>query len=168
MKRRKFLSFDQGLPPTAQPEVVKIVKMARALQPDVMMRNRGIGRYADYANPEHWVPHGLADPRVAGIAWEAIDPLTTRWAYQPRDKIKSKEWLLATLWASALLSNGGRAATDSSSRFPTLSPRTAHASRPMPSRSRRNRTDRPTRSGIFILGQACRGRKGRPRRALGG
>jgi alpha-L-fucosidase len=92
-----ILSFDQGLPPGARPEVVKIVKMARSLQPEVMMRNRGIGAYADYSNPEHWVPNGLTDPRVAGIAWEAIEPLTTRWAYQAHDAFKSKEWLLSTL-----------------------------------------------------------------------
>ncbi|MGD1104773.1 MAG: alpha-L-fucosidase, partial [Terriglobia bacterium] len=92
-----ILSFDQGLPPGARPEVVKIVKMARSLQPDVMMRNRGIGAYADYSNPEHWVPNGLHDPRVAGIAWEAIEQLTQRWAYEPNDEFKSKEWLLSTL-----------------------------------------------------------------------
>jgi alpha-L-fucosidase len=62
-----------------------------------MMRNRGIGSYADYANPEHWVPNGLADPRVAGIAWEAIEPLTRRWAYQPHDEFKSSAWVLSTL-----------------------------------------------------------------------
>ena len=92
-----ILSFDQGLPPGARPEVVKIVKMARSLQPEVMMRNRGIGSYADYSNPEHWVPNGLGDPRVAGIAWEAIEPLTRRWAYQPHDEFKSCEWVLSTL-----------------------------------------------------------------------
>jgi len=92
-----ILSFDQGLPPNARPEVVKIVKMARSLQPDVMMRNRGIGPYADYSNPEHWVPNGLNDPRVAGIAWEAIDHLTTQWAYEPHEQFKPREWLLSTL-----------------------------------------------------------------------
>ncbi|MGA3328979.1 MAG: alpha-L-fucosidase, partial [Terriglobia bacterium] len=92
-----ILSFDQGLPPGAQPEVVEIVKMARSLQPDVMMRNRGIGPYADYSNPEHWVPIGLNDPRVAGIAWEAIDHLTTQWAYEANEVFKPKEWVVSTL-----------------------------------------------------------------------
>ena len=92
-----ILSFDQGLPASAKPEVVKIVKMARSLQPDAMMRNRGIGSYADYSNPEHWVPNGFSDPRVAGIAWEAIDHLTKVWAYEVNDEFKSNEWLLSML-----------------------------------------------------------------------
>ena len=62
-----------------------------------MMRNRGIGPYADYSNPEHWVPNGLTDPRVAGIAWEAIDHLTKVWAYEVNDEFKSNEWLLSML-----------------------------------------------------------------------
>jgi alpha-L-fucosidase len=92
-----ILSFDQGLPKTAWPETVKIVKMVRSLQPDVLMRNRGIGPYGDFSTPEHWVPNGPFDTRVGGKPWEAIEQLTRRWAYQPNDIFKSQEWVLRTL-----------------------------------------------------------------------
>jgi alpha-L-fucosidase len=92
-----ILSFDEGLPPNAWREVVKIVKMVRSLQPDVLMRNRGIGPYGDYFNAEHWVPKGENDPRVAGIAWEAIEMLTRRWALQANDVFKTHEWVVYTL-----------------------------------------------------------------------
>lgn len=90
------ISFDAGLPRTAWPETVKIVEMARALQPSVMFRERGIGPYGDFTTPEHWVPE---DPlkKPLGMPWEAIEQLGSDWAYTPNDSYKSKEWLLGTL-----------------------------------------------------------------------
>jgi alpha-L-fucosidase len=92
-----LLEFDEGLPKVAWPETVRIVKMARGLQPDVLMRNRGIGPYGDFSTPEHWVPNGPSDTRVGGMPWQAIEQLTRRWACQPNDVFKSKEWVLSTL-----------------------------------------------------------------------
>ena len=79
-----ILSFDQGLPPDARPEVIEIVKMARHLQPDVVMRNRGIGPYADYTNPEHWVPRALWTRAWAAVRREAIEPMTKVGPIGPR------------------------------------------------------------------------------------
>lgn len=92
-----ILSLDQGLAKTAWPDTVRIVKMIRHLQPDVLLRNRGVGPYGDFMTPEHWVPNGPADPRLNGMAWEAIEQLTKRWAYEPNDIFKSNEWMVATL-----------------------------------------------------------------------
>jgi alpha-L-fucosidase len=90
------ISFDCSLPRAVWPETVKIVEMARDLQPSTMFRERGIGPYGDFTTPEHWIP---PDPlkKPVGMPWEAIEPLGTRWAYQPQDQYKSKEWLLGTL-----------------------------------------------------------------------
>ncbi len=92
-----LLSLDQNLPEWAWPDTVRIVKMIRKLQPDVLLRNRGIGPYGDFLTPEHWVPTGPSDPRLGGMAWEAIEQMTSRWALQANDVFKSKEWLLSTL-----------------------------------------------------------------------
>lgn len=90
------ISFDCNLPQSVWPQTVKIVEMARELQPHTMFRERGIGPYGDFTTPEHWVP---PDPlkKPVGMPWEAIEPIGTRWAYQPCDQYKSKEWLLSTL-----------------------------------------------------------------------
>jgi alpha-L-fucosidase len=90
------ISFDAGLPQTAWQETVKIVEMARELQPSVMFRERGIGPYGDFTTPEHWVPK---DPLKTplGMPWEAIEQLGSDWAYTPNDNYKSKEWLLGTV-----------------------------------------------------------------------
>jgi alpha-L-fucosidase len=68
----------------------------RELQPDVLLRERGIGPYGDFTTPEHYVPE---DPfkKPLSMPWEAIEQLGTRWAYEPNDEYKSKEWLLNTL-----------------------------------------------------------------------
>jgi alpha-L-fucosidase len=89
-------SFDAELPDELWPGTVKMVKMVRRLQPDALFRERGIGPYGDFTTPEHWIPEGPDDPRLT-LPWEAIEPLGTRWAYQPNDTYKPKEWILRTL-----------------------------------------------------------------------
>lgn len=90
------ISFDCSLPQSVWPETVKVVELARQLQPTAMFRERGIGPYGDFTTPEHWIP---PDPmkKPVGMPWEAIESIGTRWAYQPNDEYKSKEWLLWTL-----------------------------------------------------------------------
>jgi alpha-L-fucosidase len=47
-----ILSFDHGLPMDCWPELKETLKMIRSLQPDIMMRHRGIGNWGDYFTPE--------------------------------------------------------------------------------------------------------------------
>lgn len=113
------ISFDASLPQAVWRELVDTVKMARSLQPDVMFRERGIGPYGDFTTPEHWVPKDpLKDPLP--MPWEAIEQLGSRWAYQPNDSYKTKEWLLGTL--IDVVSKGGNFMTGvspmSNGRFP--------------------------------------------------
>jgi len=90
------LSFDHGFPKDAWPDMVDMVKMVRKLQPNVLMRERGLGPYGDFTTPEHWVPKGPDDPRVQ-MPWEAIEQWGTEWAYTPQSTYKSKQWIVTTL-----------------------------------------------------------------------
>jgi alpha-L-fucosidase len=47
-----ILSFDHGLPLEAWPELKETMKQVRSLQPDVMVRHRGIGAWGDHFTPE--------------------------------------------------------------------------------------------------------------------
>lgn len=88
--------FDCGWPKELWPDMVDIIKMVRKLQPNALFRHRGLGPYGDYQTPEHWTPTSGDDTRL-NKPWQAIEMLGTRWAYQPNDQYKSKEWILGTL-----------------------------------------------------------------------
>jgi len=96
-----LIEFDDGLPKEAWPDTIRIVKMIRKLQPNVLLRDRGIGPYGDFSTPEHWVPENPSDKRVGEKPWEAIEEVGRRWAYQPGDEYKPKEWFVSTLVDSA-------------------------------------------------------------------
>jgi len=98
------ISFDTGgvnLPGRDFSELVKMVKMARKLQPNCLFRNRGIRQYGDYGTPEGWVPGGTGRVKADGTeveVWEHIDFLSGLWGWWPNDnQIKPKEWLVETL-----------------------------------------------------------------------
>lgn len=99
------LSFDCSWPTEAFPDLVDIVKMVRRLQPQVMMRNRGVQQYGDYGTPEMHIPPD-ADPTAAQKAggmegrvmpWQLIYHIGQGWSYFPNDRYQSKEWILETL-----------------------------------------------------------------------
>jgi alpha-L-fucosidase len=99
------ISFDCSWPTEAFPDLVEIVKMVRGLQPQVMMRNRGVQQYGDYGTPEMHIPPG-ADPSAAQKAggmegrvmpWQLIYHIGQGWSYLPNDRYESKEWILETL-----------------------------------------------------------------------
>jgi len=52
----------------------------RELQPDVMLRNRGIGNYGDYFTPERFVP---GSKESSDRPWFSIYPLATDFSYDP-------------------------------------------------------------------------------------
>ena len=92
--------FDHGLPDSLWDEVVSMTKMVRGLQPNALFRHRGLGPYGDYQTPEHWQPKSADDPRLTK-PWQAIEHFGSRWAWQPNDQYKSKEWVLRSLINSA-------------------------------------------------------------------
>ena len=91
------IEFDHGMPDEAWPDTVRIIKMVRNLQPDCLLRNRGLGPYGDFSTPEHYVPPSPKDNRLGGRPWQAIEMIGKRWAYQPNDVYKPKEWFVSTL-----------------------------------------------------------------------
>jgi len=78
-----ILSFDHGLPLEAWPELKGTLKMIRRLQPDVMLRLRGIGAWGDFFTPEGWAPDDLYDERIyQKQPWSVIG------RYRTRDSVK--------------------------------------------------------------------------------
>lgn len=86
------LDFDIGWPKAAARDIADIAEMARKLQPDVIMRSRGIGAYGDYRTPERTIPGG----HYTGL-WKVIYPCGTSFSYIPSDIYHPAEWVLASL-----------------------------------------------------------------------
>ena len=94
-----MLGLDIRLPKFCWPDMKKTVMMARKLQPNVLIRNRGVGAYGDYMTPERWVPvaEGQDDQRVA-FPWMVIDTLGDKFAYEADgSKYKSGKWIVLSL-----------------------------------------------------------------------
>jgi alpha-L-fucosidase len=92
-----MLGFDMSLPDFCWPDIKQTVMMARQLQRDVLLRNRGIGAYGDYHTPEGWVPDSPVS-REDKSPWMVIYPLGGTFAYQPDgSKYKSASWILSNL-----------------------------------------------------------------------
>jgi len=66
--------------------------MVRNLQPNVIMRNRGIGAYGDYNTPERTIPEGPGHD-----LWKVIYPCGEAFSYLPNDIYKPAEWILESL-----------------------------------------------------------------------
>lgn len=67
----------------------------RKLQPDVMLRARGIGNYGDYFTPERFVPGSMQN---TDMPWFVIYPLGTSFAYDPNTKAyKGGPWIVRNL-----------------------------------------------------------------------
>ena len=86
------LDFDIGWPEAAAAEIAGVAKMARKLQPDVVMRGRGIGAYGDYYTPEREIPGGPSHK-----FWKVIYPCGTSFSYIPDDRYHPAEWVLESL-----------------------------------------------------------------------
>lgn len=90
--RIDYLDFDIGWPQAAAQDIAEITMMVRNLQPDVVIRDRGIGAYGDYHTPEREIPGGPSQ----GF-WKVIYPCGTAFSYRPNDLYKSAEWIVQSL-----------------------------------------------------------------------
>lgn len=86
------LDFDIGWPRAAAQDLIEITMMVRKLQPDVIIRDRGIGAYGDYHTPERVIPGGPSQ----GL-WKVIYPCGTAFSYRPNDIYKPAEWIVESL-----------------------------------------------------------------------
>ena len=90
--RIDYLDFDIGWPQAAAQDLAEITMMVRKLQPEVIIRGRGIGAYGDYYTPEGVIPGGPAP----GF-WKVIYPCGQAFSYRPNDLYKSAEWIVESL-----------------------------------------------------------------------
>jgi alpha-L-fucosidase len=90
-----MMCLDMWLGPRVWPELRNTLLMMRKLQPDVMLRNRGIGNYGDYYTPERVVP---GSKQASGKPWFTIYPLGTDFSYDPdAANYKGTQWIVTNL-----------------------------------------------------------------------
>ena len=90
--RIDMLSLDMYLGPAVWPELRRTLLQLRTLQPDVMLRARGIGNYGDYYTPEGFVPGSKEN---TDVPWMVIYPLGTVFSYDAEAKnYKGAAWIV--------------------------------------------------------------------------
>jgi alpha-L-fucosidase len=99
-----MLGLDMWLGPRVWPEMRATILKLREIQPNVMLRHRGIGNYGDYYTPERVVP-GVS-PK-SDKPWFTIYPLGSDFSYEPdAAKYKGTEWIVHNL-ADTVAKGGG-------------------------------------------------------------
>ncbi len=87
-----MICLDQWMGKDIWPQMKETVKMMRQLQPDVMLRCRGIGNYGDYYTPEGFVP---GDKENTNMPWMTIYPLASSFSYDKNDdNYKGAPWMI--------------------------------------------------------------------------
>lgn len=90
--RIDMLSLDQWLGPKVWPQLRQTLFRIRELQPNVMLRARGIGNYGDYYTPEGYVP---GDKANTSMPWMVIYPLADGFSFDPvAAHYKGAKWIV--------------------------------------------------------------------------
>jgi len=90
-----MICLDMWLGVDVWPELRDTIKKLRDIQPDVMLRARGIGNYGDYYCPEGFVPECKEN---TDMPWMVIYPLADTFSYDPIDEnYKGSEWVISNL-----------------------------------------------------------------------
>ena len=90
-----MICLDQWMGKDIWPEMKETVKMMRKLQPDVMIRCRGIGNYGDYYTPEGFVPGAKEN---TNMPWMVIHALASSFSYdKDGSKYKGVPWIIRNL-----------------------------------------------------------------------
>jgi alpha-L-fucosidase len=90
-----MMCLDQWMGKDIWPQMKETVKMMRKLQPDVMLRCRGVGNYGDYYTPEGFVPGSKEN---TNMPWMTIYPLAGRWSYDSvATNYKGTQWVIHNL-----------------------------------------------------------------------
>ncbi len=93
-----MICLDMWLGKDVWPALRETVKQLRQLQPDVMLRIRGIGNYGDYYTPEGFVP---GDKANTDMPWMVIYPLGRSFSYEPIGSFhKGPGWIIKNLISS--------------------------------------------------------------------
>lgn len=90
-----MLCLDQWLGKNVWPQTKQTVKMIRQLQPDVMIRARGVGNYGDYYTPENFVP---GEKENTNMPWMTIYPLGESFSYDKcAQNYKGAQWVIQNI-----------------------------------------------------------------------
>ncbi len=90
-----LLCLDMFLGKDVWPEMRATIRLLRQLQPEVMLRIRGIGNYGDYYTPEGFVP---GSPGNTDMPWMVIYPLARYFSYDPHGQMyKGGAWIIRNL-----------------------------------------------------------------------
>lgn len=90
-----MLDLDIFWGPAVWPQMRDTILKLRELQPDVMMRARGIGNYGDYYTPERFVP---AKKATTLMPWFVIYPLGRSFSYESdASQYKGAKWIVRNL-----------------------------------------------------------------------
>jgi alpha-L-fucosidase len=90
-----MLCLDQWLGPKVWPMLRQTILQLRKLQPDVMLRARGIGNYGDYYTPEGFVPGAREN---TDTPWFVIYPLGSSFSYERvAANYKGAAWVVRNL-----------------------------------------------------------------------
>jgi len=93
--RIDMLSLDMWLGPKVWPQLRQTILELRKIQPDVMLRARGIGNYGDYYTPEGFVPGSKEN---TDMPWMVIYPLAHGFSYDPDPaRYKGTGWIVKNL-----------------------------------------------------------------------
>ena len=99
-----MLCLDMWFGPKVWPQLRETILHLRKLQPDVMLRARGIGNYGDYYTPEGFVP---GDKGNADTPWFVIYPLGSSFSYeQVAENHKGAAWVVRNLVDSVAKGGG--------------------------------------------------------------
>jgi alpha-L-fucosidase len=90
-----MVCLDISLGAKVWPQMKETIKQLRAIQPDAMFRDRGIGNYGDYYTPEQFVPSGK---EPTGMPWMVIYPLGSGFSFDPEaGNYKGAKWIVNNL-----------------------------------------------------------------------
>jgi len=90
-----MMCLDMWFGPKIWPRIRETILAIRKLQPDVMLRARGIGNYGDYYTPEGFVPGRKEN---TDTPWFVIYPLGTSFSYEPiAANYKGAAWIVRNL-----------------------------------------------------------------------
>jgi alpha-L-fucosidase len=93
-----MVCLDQWMGKDVWSQVRETIKLLRKIQPDVMLRIRGIGNYGDYYTPEGFVP---GDKANTDMPWMVIYPLGRSFSYEPVARFhKGAGWIVKNLISS--------------------------------------------------------------------
>jgi alpha-L-fucosidase len=99
-----MLCLDMWFGARVWPQLRETIKLVRTLQPNVMLRARGIGNYGDYYTPEGFVP---GSPENTAMPWFVIYPLGRSFSYEPDPtRHKGGGWIVRNL-IDAVAKGGG-------------------------------------------------------------